>query len=499
MAYDGQFAIDDAVQGFLKRRPALFIDGQWTPSAGGEVIEVHDPATGLVIATVADATVEDVNRAVLSGRKAFEDGRWRHLRPADRERVLLRLAEKLEQHAEELAQLETLEQGKSINLSRMIEVGASVEWTRYAAGLATKLTGRTFDVSLPGGPLHWTTYTRREPIGVVAGIAPWNFPLMIALWKVLPALASGCSIVLKPSEVTPLTALRVAEIAAEAGVPPGVLNVITGTGKTAGRALVEHPAIAKITFTGSTQTGKDIARSAVQHLTRTTLELGGKNPAIVLRDADVDAVVNGLMLGGFLNGGQVCAAASRVYVEAPLFDALASRMHDAIKGMRVGPGLDPQAQVNPLVSRQHQQSVLAHLTDARKHGGELLEGAAAQDERGYYVRPTLVLNPRAPIQLVSEEVFGPVLSLTRVADADEAVRLANESRFGLAASLWTRDLGAAMNCTPRIEAGTVWINSHVLIDPNMPFGGIKQSGQGRDFGVDWLEPYTELKSVCFHH
>ncbi|WP_029000000.1 aldehyde dehydrogenase family protein [Azohydromonas australica] len=499
MAYDGRFPIDDAVRNFLQRRPALFIDGEWTAGTGTATIDVHDPATGAVIARVPDATAEDVDRAVRSARVAFEDGRWRHLRPADRERVLLRLADAIEAHAEELAQLETLEQGKSIHLSRMIEVGASAEWSRYAAGLATKLSGRTFDVSLPGGPQHWTTYTRREPIGVVAGIAPWNFPLMIALWKVLPALASGCSIVLKPSEVTPLTALRLAEIAAGAGVPPGVFNVITGTGATAGRALVEHPAIAKISFTGSTQTGKHIARSAVERMARTTLELGGKNPAIVLRDADVDAVVNGLLLGGFLNGGQVCAAASRVYVEAPLFDALAGGLHEAMKSMRVGPGLDPQAQVNPLVSRQHQQSVLAHLDDARRHGGELLEGAAAPDERGYYVRPTLVLNPGAPMQLLREEVFGPVLSLTRVGDAEEALRLANDSRFGLAASLWTRDLGAAMRYTPRIEAGTVWVNSHVLIDPNMPFGGLKESGQGRDFGVDWLEPYTELKSVCIHH
>lgn len=499
MAHSGEFSIDQAVRAFLDRRPALFIDGQWVPGTGTQTIDVHDPATGAVIATVADASAQDVDRAVLCARAAFEDGRWRHLRPADRERVLLRLADAIERHGEELAQLETLEQGKSIHLSRMIEVGASTQWTRYAAGLATKLSGRTFDVSLPGGPTHWTAYTRREPIGVVAGIAPWNFPLMIALWKVLPALAAGCSIVLKPSEVTPLTALRLAELAAEAGVPPGVFNVVTGLGATAGRALVEHPAVAKISFTGSTQTGKHIARSAVELMTRTTLELGGKNPAIVLRDADVDAVVNGLMLGGLLNGGQVCAAASRVYVEAPLFDTLAGRLHEAIKALRVGPGMDPQAQVNPLVSRQHQQSVLAHLDDARRHGGELLQGAAAHDERGYYVRPTLVLNPAAPIRLLSEEVFGPVMSLTRVADADEALRLANGSRFGLAASLWTRDLGAAMNLTPRIEAGTVWVNSHVLIDPNMPFGGLKQSGQGRDFGVDWLEPYTELKSVCIHH
>ncbi len=493
------YTIDPETARCLARRPALFIDGAWTDSRGDARLDVFDPATGRVIASAAAATADDVDRAVRSARAAFDDGRWRLLRPAERERVLLRLADALEANGESLAQLETLEQGQSIHVSRMLEVGASADWTRYVAGLATKIGGRTFDVSLPGGPRHWTTWTRREPIGVVAGIAPWNFPLLIALWKVLPALAAGCSIVLKPSEVTPLTALRLAELAAEAGVPPGVLNVVTGTGAEAGRALVSHPLVSKVSFTGSTATGKDIARAAVEHLTRCTLELGGKNPALVLKDADPKAVVEGLMLGAFLNGGQVCAAASRVYVEAPLFDRLADTLHAALGSMRVGPGLDPQAQVNPLVSKAHQQKVLQHLDEARRAGGTLLEGAGAPDADGYYVRPTLVLEPSERLRLTREEVFGPVVTLTRVADAEDGLRRANDSSFGLGASLWTRDLNAAMDLVPRIEAGTVWVNSHVLIDPNMPFGGFKQSGSGRDFGVDWLDAYTETKSVCIHH
>ncbi|NKF23511.1 aldehyde dehydrogenase family protein [Solimonas marina] len=498
MGYDGPYPVDARVTEFLALDPALFIDGLRVAPGSASTLPVFDPSSGAQIAVAVDASAADVDRAVRSAHAAFADGRWRQLRPADRERVLLRFADLVTERGEAFAQLETLEQGKSINISRMFEVGASSEWMRYVAGLTTKIGGRTFDTSLPGGPQHWTTYTRREPVGVVAGIAPWNFPMMIALWKVMPALAAGCSVVLKPSEVTPLTALMLAQTAIDAGLPPGVFNVVTGSGAGCGAALTEHPLIAKITFTGSTPTGKAIGRTAAGNMTRFTLELGGKNPAIILRDADLDAVIPGLLAGAFLNGGQVCAAASRVYVEAPLYDALVSQLEAAIGAMSVGAGLDPNAQVNPLVSKAQQMKVQAYLEDARAQGGDLLVGAKVPDA-GYFVSPTLVLNPAENLKLTREEVFGPVLGVTRVDSAEQGLALANDSNMGLGASLWTRDLKSAMDLTPRIEAGTVWVNSHVFIDPNMPFGGYKQSGIGRDFGVDWLDAYTELKSVCISH
>ncbi|MDB5583667.1 MAG: Phenylacetaldehyde dehydrogenase [Bradyrhizobium sp.] len=498
MAYNGPFELDPGTTAFLERDPFLFVEGRAVESESKATLEVFDPSRAQVIALIPDATTGDVDRAVRSAHTAFEDGRWRHMRPADRERILMRFADLLAERGEVLAQLETLEQGKSISLSRMISLGSAAENVRYVAGLTTKVSGRTFDTSLPGGPNRWTTYTRREPIGVVAGIAPWNFPVTVGLWKVMPALAAGCSVVLKPSEFTPLTALWLAELAIEAGVPAGVFNVVTGSGAVAGAALTGHPLVSKITFTGSTATGKAIGRSAMDDLKRVTLELGGKNPAIILKDADLSAVVPGLMLGGFLNGGQVCAAASRVYVEAPLYDDLVSALADTIRNMRVGPGMDPTAQVNPLTSSAHQAKVKSLIEDARSKGGEFVNGAAVPDE-GYYVSPTLLLNPDDSMQIARTEAFGPVLGLVKVADADEAVARANDSEFGLGASLWTRDLSAAMNLTQRIQAGTVWVNAHVVIDPNMPFGGYKQSGVGREFGPEWLDPYTEVKSICIRH
>lgn len=498
MDRNSAYNLEASVTGMLGRRSGLFIDGALRDMEERPTLPVHDPATGEVIADVGSATESDVDQAVRSAHAAFADGRWRFLRPADRERILLRLADLVEQRAEAFAQLASLEQGKSINIARAIEVGASIDWIRFAAGLATKITGRTFDTSLPGGPEHWTTYTRREPVGVVAAITPWNFPLMIAVWKVLPALAAGCSVVLKPAETTPLTALMLANVALEAGVPPGVFNVVVGPGSVTGRALVEHALISKISFTGSTATGKAIGTSAIASMKRFTLELGGKSPAIVLKDADLAKAVPGLIAGGFLNGGQVCAAATRVYVEAPLYDDLVGALHDAIGGMRAGPGLDPEAQINPLSSAQHKERVNTFLAEAQQAGGEVRLGGEVP-EVGFYARAALVLGPTEAMRLTREEVFGPILTITKVDSADEAVARANDSDMGLTASIWTSDIDAAMTLTRRVEAGTVWVNSHVFIDPAMPFGGYKQSGVGRDFGVDWLDGFTELKSVCINH
>lgn len=490
----------DSVKSFLKRSHSLYIDGGWVSARSIATLPIYDPSSGLQIATTVDANEQDVEQAVLSAHKAFVSGVWSRRLPAERERILLRYADLLEQHAEELAQLETLEQGKSIMVARAFEVGCTLNWMRYTAGLATKITGRTLDLSIPvPETARYTAYTRKQPIGVVAGIVPWNFPLMIGMWKVMPALAAGCSIVIKPSEITPLTLMRMAELATEAGVPAGVFNLVTGNGAICGRALTTHPLVNKISFTGSTSTGKNIAHSAVDRMTRTTLELGGKNPAIVLKDADPQQVLEGLMMGSFLNQGQVCAASSRIYIEAPLFEKLVGDFEQSVKGLSLGPGMDQTAQINPVTSRAHQSKIESYLADAESNHAELIRGAQPPNQQGFYISPTLVINPSEKLSLTRDEVFGPVVTLTRVANAEEALAKANASNYGLTASLWTGNLSAAMDLTPRIEAGTVWVNSHTLIDANMPFGGIKQSGTGQDFGVDWLDAYLETKSICIRH
>ncbi|WP_337263819.1 MULTISPECIES: aldehyde dehydrogenase family protein [unclassified Serratia (in: enterobacteria)] len=497
---DNCVTILDSVTRFLDRQHGLYINGQWQTSQAEQRLAVYNPADGQQISSTADANAADVALAVSSAHQAFTAGVWAQRLPAERERILLRYADLLEQHCEELAQLETLEQGKSINISRAFEVGCTLNWMRYTAGLTTKITGQTLDVSIPMPPgARYQVYTRKEPIGVVAGIVPWNFPLLIGMWKVMPALAAGCSIVIKPSETTPLTLLRMAELASEAGVPPGVFNVVTGRGAVCGKALTEHPLIAKVSFTGSTPVGKGIARAAADRLTRVTLELGGKNPAIVLQDADLQQVIEGLMAGSFLNQGQVCAASSRIYIEAPIYDRLVAGFEQAVKSLSVGPGMDGSTQINPLVSQAHRNKVAAYLDDARNKRAELISGSAGPDAQGFYIPPTLVINPDDSLNLAREEVFGPVVNLIRVADAEEALRKANDTDYGLTASLWTTSLQAAMAYTPRIHAGTVWVNTHTLIDANMPFGGFKQSGSGRDFGPDWLDAYTESKSVCIRY
>lgn len=489
-----------SVEQFLARQHGLFIDGAQQAARSEQRLTIYDPATGEAISSTADANADDVDQAVMSAWRAFVDRRWAGRLPAERERILLRFADLVEQHTEELAQLETLEQGKSINISRMFEAACTVNWMRYTAGLTTKITGQTLDVSIPlPAGARYQAWTRKEPVGVVAGIVPWNFPLMIGMWKVMPALASGCSIVIKPSETTPLTLLRVAELAIEAGVPAGVFNVVTGSGAVSGAALTTHPQIAKVSFTGSTQTGKQIARTAADRLTRVALELGGKNPAIVLKDANPEWVIEGLMMGSFLNQGQVCAASSRLYIEAPLFDTLVSGFEQAVKSLSVGPGMSQQAQINPLASRAHCDKVASFLEQARQQNAELITGNAGPAGNGYYISPTLVVNPDARLRLTREEVFGPVVNLVRVADGEEALRLANETEYGLTASVWTRDLSQAMSYSDRLQAGTVWVNSHTLIDPNLPFGGMKQSGTGRDFGPDWLDAWCETKSVCMRY
>jgi phenylacetaldehyde dehydrogenase len=498
MTPSNEIAPLDVVASFLSRDHGLFIDGQWEDGSADR-LPVYGPATGQTIATVVNASEADVDRAVRAAHTAFEAGVWSRLAPAERERILLRFADLVEANAEELAQIETLNQGKSINIARFVDVGGAPAYIRYIAGLTTKITGETFDVSIgviPGA--KYTTYTRREPVGVVGAIAPWNFPMMIGLWKIMPALAAGCTVVLKPSEVTPLTSLRLIELAHAAGIPDGALNIVTGDGKT-GKALVDHPLVSKITFTGSTATGKAIARSASDRLLRTSLELGGKNPAIFLKDAPIEQAVQGAMLGGFFNNGQVCAASSRLYVAREIYAPFVAALSDAVNGMSIGPGMDPTAQVNPVVSLQHRDKILGHIARAEEQGARIVAGGRQPERDGFYVQPTVVVDAARDFAISRLEVFGPLVTVTPFDTEEEAIALANDTEMGLTASLWTNDLKKTMDYVPRLKAGTVWVNSHNLIDPAMPFGGYKESGIGRDFGIHSLDSYTEIKSVCIAH
>lgn len=482
---------------FIQKRHASFIDGQSCASNSGSSYTLHNPATGQPLATTLQADAAQVDAIVLSAHQAFTSGRWTKLPPAERERVLLRFADLVEAHSEELAQIETLNQGKSINISRAIEVGASVNYMRYMAGWATKIEGQTFDVSIPiPAGARFNAYTRREPAGVVAGIVPWNFPMMIALWKVMPALACGCTVIIKPADETPLTALRLAELAIEAGVPAGVFNVLIGKGSEAGAALVSHPLVNKVSFTGSTAVGKQVGIAALNNMTRFTLELGGKNPMLVLEDADIEKSVAGAIGGGLLNQGQVCAAASRLYVHRSQYGRFVEALSSAVSQMSIGDGLDPTTQINPLVSKKHQASVLNFLEITRKEGARFATGGQAPDQPGYFVQPTVLCDLEQKSTPVQEEIFGPVLSVMAYDDIERGLEMVNDSRYGLTASIWSNDLGRVMDLIPRIEAGTVWVNNHVPVDPNMPFGGFKQSGMGREFGRAAIEGFTETKSVC---
>ncbi|HZX15504.1 MAG TPA: aldehyde dehydrogenase family protein [Pseudomonas sp.] len=486
-----------SVEDFLQRQHGSFIDGTCQLDSASETLALRNPADDQVLANVQLADAGQVDRIVESAHRAFRSGVWSRLAPAERERTLLRFADLVEAHGEELAQLETLNQGKSIHLARAIEVGASVNYMRYMAGWATKIEGQTLDVSIPmPANARFNAYTRREPTGVVAGIVPWNFPMMIALWKVIPALACGCTIVIKPADETPLTALRLAELAIEAGIPAGVFNVLIGRGAQAGAALVAHPLVNKVSFTGSTAVGKQIGIAALHNMTRFTLELGGKNPMLVLEDADIDKAVAGAIAGGLLNQGQVCAAASRLYVPASRHAQFVEALSAQASAMSLGPGMDPTAQVNPLATRKHQNHVLAMLALARRDGARIATGGDAPDRPGYFVNPTVLSGLEQRSSTVQEEIFGPVLSVLPYDDLEQGLALVNDSRYGLAASVWSNDLGKVMDLLPRIEAGTVWVNNHVPVDPNLPFGGFKQSGMGREFGRSAIEGFTELKSVC---
>ena len=417
--------------------------------------------------------------------------------PAQREALIWRLADLIDKNADELAELESIDNGKTKHMAGIVDVPGARNYFRYMAGWATKIEGSTIDVSvggLKGGRIN--AYTRREPVGVVAQIIPWNFPLVMAAWKLGPALAAGCTCILKPAEQTPLTALRLGDLIIEAGFPPGVVNILTGYGENVGAALVTHPGVDKIAFTGSTLVGKAINKAATDTLKRVSLELGGKSPVIVLPDADIDTVIGGAAGAIFFNAGQVCAAGSRLYVHRKIFDRVVEGVGGAAQSIRLGPGLDPSTQMGPLVSREQQERVMGYIKSGRDEGASVVAGGDTPSHPGFYVKPTVMADVNRSMRVVQEEIFGPVLVAQRFDDLDEVAALANDTPYGLSASIWSNDLKAVHRLVPKIKAGTVWVNTHGPVDANMPFGGFKHSGFGREHGRVGIEMYTELKSVC---
>lgn len=486
-------------QAFLARGDhPMLLDGQWVPALDGAWMDTQDPATGGVIGRFPAAGTADVDRAVASARAAFDAGVWRNKTPAERARVLWRVAELIEQHIDELAELETLDQGKPLFVGRWAEIPGAAEQFRFFAGQAGRIDGQVIPTSVnyqPAGKQVFA-YTLKQPVGVVAAIVPWNSPLVLTAMKLAPALAAGCCVLLKPAEDTSLTALRLGELLLQAGVPPGVVNIVTGLGAVVGAALAAHPGVDKISFTGSTATGRSVLAAAGGNLKKVTLELGGKSPVIVMDDAELDLAIPGAANAIFFNGGQVCVAGSRLYVHHAVFDTVVNGIADLARAMVAGHGLDPATQVGPLVNRRQADRVKRYIDEAVAAGARLLAGGGQSGPNGSFIEPTVLVDVRPEMACVREEIFGPVLVATPVASLEEALALANDSDYGLAASVWTRSLSTAHRAAALLKSGTVWINTHLMFDASLPIGGVRQSGWGRESGQVAVEAYLDTKTVC---
>ena len=488
--------VDRTVEEFTAAPRKLFINGQWTDAASGRTFETPNPATGETLANVAEGDAEDINRAVRAARKAFDDGPWGRMTPSERGRIIWRIGDLILEHADELAQLESLDNGKPVAVARGADVPLAADLFHYMAGWATKIEGNTIDISVPYMPgANFHSYTLREPLGVVGQIIPWNFPLLMAAWKLGPALTTGNCVVLKPAEQTPLTALLLAQLIAEAGIPDGVVNVVTGFGETAGAALAAHDDVDKVAFTGSTEVGKLIVQaSGASNLKKLTLELGGKSPNIVFDDADTGAV-EGAANAIFFNHGQCCVAGSRLFVQEDRFDEVVNGVAEIAKGIKLGPGMESGTQMGPLVSEEQLQRVTGFLDSGREDGATTITGGGRFGDHGYFVEPTVITNTRPEMKIVREEIFGPVVVAAPFRSLDEIAAEANNSSYGLGAGIWTRDISKAHALAKKLRAGTVWINCYNVFDASLPFGGYKQSGWGREMGHQVLEAYTEVKAV----
>ncbi len=469
----------------------MLIGGKWVNSVSGKTFETTDPTDGSVICNVAEGDKADVDLAVKAARAAFEDGPWAHMTPADRGLLLHRLADKLESHKVELAALESLDNGKPINDALAADLPLTIACYRYYAGWADKVFGQTIPIN---GPFF--CYTRHEPLGVVGQIIPWNFPLLMQAWKWGPALACGNTVVLKPAEQTPLTALRVAQLAQEVGFPDGVINVVPGYGPTAGAALSGHMDVDKIAFTGETGTGKIVMTAAAQsNLKRVSLELGGKSPNIVFADADLDAAVEGAYFGLFFNQGQCCCAGSRLFVQESVYDAFVAKIVEKAKGRKVGDPFSTETEQGPQVSREQFDRVLGYIAAGQKDGAKMLVGGGRVGDKGYFIQPTVFSDVKDEMKIAQEEIFGPVMSILKFKDTDEVIARGNRTHYGLAAAVWTKDVKKALRLANGLRAGTVWVNCYDVFDAGAPFGGFKMSGVGRELGQYALQHYTEVKTV----
>ncbi len=479
------------LDGKLKR---MLIDGKWLEAASGKTFQSINPATGEVLADVAEGDAEDIDRAVEAARRAFE-GPWSKVKPFERQAILLKFADLVDQHADELTELDTLDMGAPLSRTRNMRRRA-VGLLRYYAGMATALHGETIENSLPGDVF---SYTLKEPVGVVGAIIPWNAPLTSSLWKIGPALATGCTVILKPAEEAPLTPLLLGQLALEAGVPPGVLNVVPGYGETAGAALAKHMGVDKVAFTGSHFTGQKIVQASSFNLKRVSLELGGKSPDIVFADADLESAVPGAAMAVFANSGQICSAGTRLFVERKIYDEFTARVAEFSKTLRVGNGIDPDVMIGPLVSQEQLDRVTGYMSIGRQEGANPLSGGERMTDgdmaKGYFVPPTVFANVRDDMRIAQEEIFGPVISAIPFTDIDEVLGRANNTMFGLGSGVWTRDVNKAHRLARGIRAGSVWVNCYQAMDPAVPFGGYKMSGYGRESGIQHLEEYLNVKAV----
>jgi phenylacetaldehyde dehydrogenase len=479
--------------GFFAKTHQLFINGQWADAETGQTIDVVNPATGDVFARVQAGGAGDVDKAVKAARAAFESGPWSKMTALDRAKLLWKLADALDEHGDEIGLIESLDNGMPLPMARFGAVAGSANNLRYNAGWAGKVLGETIEGNSPGR--H--TYTLKQPIGVVGAITPWNFPLPMEVAKIAPALAAGCTVVLKPAELTPLTAIKLAELIEAVGFPPGVVNIITGYGDPAGRALVEHPDVDKISFTGSTATGKWIVQAAAGTLKRVSLELGGKSPVLIFPDADLEKAIPGAAMGVFGNAGQVCVAGSRLYVHKDVFDKVVDGVTQMAKNLKVGPGQDAETQMGPLISAKQLERVSGYIQSGREEGAEVVVGGERQGNQGYFMKPTVLAETNRNMKVVREEIFGPVVCAMPIDDNDieKIAKTANDTTYGLAAYIWTRDMGVAHKLAKKLQAGTVSVNGSAGIDPAVPFGGFKQSGWGRENGYEGAEHFFETKTV----
>ncbi|GED99815.1 MULTISPECIES: aldehyde dehydrogenase family protein [Gordonia] len=483
-----------AVADFVSTDRKMLIGGQWVDAASGRTFATNDPATGRVITNVAQGEAADIDRAVAAARAAYE-GPWSRMKPNERERLIWRVGDILSERAEIFGQLEALDNGKSVAIATAVDVGWSADVWRYNAGLATKITGSSVTPSMPFAPdQQFHAYTRRESIGVCGQIIPWNFPILMATWKLAPALAAGNTVVLKPAEQTPLSALMLGEVFEEAGFPPGVVNIVPGFGD-AGAALSAHMDVDKVAFTGSTEVGKKIVHAATGNLKKVTLELGGKSPNIVYNDADLDAAVAGSVAAWMFNHGQCCVAGTRMFVQRDIFDDFTQAVANAASQAKIGPGLDPTTELGPLVSQEQFDRVSGYIQQGLADGARALTGGGRWGDEGYFVEPTVFVDVKPEFSIVEEEIFGPVVVALPFDDEEDVARAANDSIYGLAAGIWTKDVSKAHRTAAKLQAGSVWVNQYNGFDTALPFGGFKQSGWGRELGDSAVDHYTQTKSV----